>query len=83
MTDAASLEALATAIEPCSVDVLVNNAGILERDDLERIDAASLRRQFEVNAIGPLQVTRALLDCLAADARVAIITRPTTCCVTP
>ena len=74
VTDGASLEELAAAIEPCSVNVLVNNAGILERDDLEWIDPAALRRQFEVNAIAPLQVTRALLDRLAADARVAIIT---------
>jgi NAD(P)-dependent dehydrogenase (short-subunit alcohol dehydrogenase family) len=74
VTDGESLAALAADFEPGSVDVLVNNAGVLERDDLGDVDPAALRRQFEVNAIAPLQVTRALLGRLSDAAKVAIIT---------
>jgi NAD(P)-dependent dehydrogenase (short-subunit alcohol dehydrogenase family) len=74
VTDGDSLAALAADFEPRSVDVLVNNAGVLERDDLGEVDPAALRRQFEVNAIAPLQVTRALLERLSDAAKVAIIT---------
>ncbi len=44
-----------------SIDVLINNAGIVERVSLERLDTNSIRRQFEVNALGPLMLTQALL----------------------
>ncbi|PZD72204.1 C-factor [Acaryochloris thomasi RCC1774] len=56
------------------IDVLINNAGIVERTNLENLDADSLRRQFEVNAIGPLRVTRALLPNLNSGAKVALMT---------
>ncbi len=56
------------------VDVLLNNAGILTRDSLADTDFDAMLRQFEVNAIGPLRVTRALLSNLSDGARVAIVT---------
>ena len=53
------------------------NAGVLERESLGDIDEAgfdSMRRQFEVNALGPLRVAQALLDNLADGAKVGIVT---------
>jgi len=38
------------------------------------LDFADLRRQFEINALGPLRVTEALLPCLGPGSKVAIIT---------
>ena len=38
------------------IDVLVNNAGILERESLDDLDFERILRQFEVNALGPLRV---------------------------
>jgi NAD(P)-dependent dehydrogenase (short-subunit alcohol dehydrogenase family) len=74
VTDGASLQRLAAELAGERIDVLVNNAGILERESLDDLDIESIRRQFEVNALGPLRVTRALLPNLAADSKVAIIT---------
>jgi len=74
VTDDASVERLATALGGRNIDVLVNNAGILTRETLDDLDFERIRQQFEVNAIGPLRVTRALLDNLGAGAKVAIIT---------
>src|SRR5690606_20554408 len=66
VTDDASVEALATALGGTPIDLLVNNAGILVDDDLDHFDPAVFMQQIEVNALGPLRVTRALRPNLAA-----------------
>jgi NAD(P)-dependent dehydrogenase (short-subunit alcohol dehydrogenase family) len=58
----------------CPVDVLVNNAGILTRESLDDLDFDRMRRQFEINSLGPLRVTMALIDNLHAGSKVAIVT---------
>ncbi len=57
-----------------SLDLLINNAGIAERDALGALDYDAIRRQIEVNTLGPLRVTEALLSRLEPEARVAFIT---------
>jgi NAD(P)-dependent dehydrogenase (short-subunit alcohol dehydrogenase family) len=74
VTDEASVASLPRALAGTRIDVLLNNAGILERDRLESFDAAALQRQIEVNAFGPLRLTRALLPLLAPNGRVAVVT---------
>ena len=56
------------------VDVLVNNAGILRRETLGEIDYGTMLEQFQVNALGPLRVTEALLGNLGEGSKVAIVT---------
>jgi len=65
---------LATELGEEAVDVLVNNAGVLTRDSLDEPDFDAMLTQFEVNAIGPLRVSRALLDNLGTGSKVAIVT---------
>ena len=55
------------------LDGAILNAGILEADDLESVTAASVLRQFEVNALAPLLLARALLPHLGAGAKLALI----------
>lgn len=74
VTDGASIEAYAGTLAPGSVDLLVNNAGILESTDLEPLDVDVVSRQFTVNALGPLRVTAALIPALAPDAKVVLVT---------
>ncbi len=57
-----------------SLDVLINNAAIVERVSLELLDIDSLRRQFEVNAIGPLRLTHALLPNLKSGSKIIMMT---------
>lgn len=66
VTDDASVEALAGRLAGTPIDLLVNNAGILANDDLDDFDPQVFMRQIEVNALGPLRVTRALRPNLAA-----------------
>ena len=74
VTDDASVARLAAALAGQRLDVLVNNAGILSEESLGDLDFERIRRQFEVNALGPLRVTHALLGNLGRGSKVAIIT---------
>lgn len=56
------------------LDVLINNAGIIERVNLDNLDFDSIRRQFEVNAVAPLRLTHALLNNLKSGSKIIIMT---------
>ncbi len=56
------------------VDVLVNNAGLLSNESLGDMDYDRIRSQFEVNTLGPLRVTDALIDKLASGSKLIMIT---------
>lgn len=55
------------------VDVVVSNAGIGLWDTLETLDPSSVRRELEVNALGPLRITLAVLPHLEAGAKIAFV----------
>ena len=74
MIDESALDGLAATVPEQSIDILINNAGILSRGSLDDLDTAGILRQFETNALGPLRVTRALLSKLRRGAKIAIIT---------
>jgi NAD(P)-dependent dehydrogenase (short-subunit alcohol dehydrogenase family) len=74
VTDRDALDRLAGRLGSDSLDWLMVVAGILERTSLEGLEVDSIRRQLEVNAIGPLVTTRALLPCLARGAKVGLVT---------
>jgi NAD(P)-dependent dehydrogenase (short-subunit alcohol dehydrogenase family) len=74
VTDEDALTRLAAGLRGERLDLLVNNAGILSVETLDDLDFESMRRQFEVNALGPLRVTRALLPNLGRGSKVAIVT---------
>ncbi|MGD1858354.1 MAG: SDR family oxidoreductase [Leptolyngbyaceae cyanobacterium] len=61
-------------LEDISIDVLINNAGILERVSLDNLDFDSIRQQFEVNAVGTLRLTKALLPRIKTGGKVIIMT---------
>ena len=56
-----------------SVDVVVNNAGVARWDTLETIDIDAAREELEVNALGPLRVTLAVLPRLGPGAKIALV----------
>jgi NAD(P)-dependent dehydrogenase (short-subunit alcohol dehydrogenase family) len=69
-----AVAALAGRLGDVRLDLLIHNAGVLESNRLDDLDLGSVRRQFEVNALGPLRLTRALLGHLAGGAKIAIVT---------
>jgi NAD(P)-dependent dehydrogenase (short-subunit alcohol dehydrogenase family) len=75
VTTDGGLARVVSAVGERSVDLLVQNAGILVWGDrLGALDVAGLRRQFEVNALAPLRLTDALLERLPRGGKVALIT---------
>jgi NAD(P)-dependent dehydrogenase (short-subunit alcohol dehydrogenase family) len=56
-----SIARAAEALQGEPIDLLINNAGVLEDGSLTTTTKESLMKQFEVNAVGPFLVTRALL----------------------
>lgn len=74
VSNADDVARMAEELHGVEVDLLINNAGILEADTLSDLDYDALRRQFEVNSLGPLQVTRALIGHLRPGSEVVIVT---------
>lgn len=65
VTDAAQLAAL-DGLLGARLDAVVNNAGIAVSAPVEGVRLDELRRQFEVNVVGPVAVTQAVLPRLRA-----------------
>lgn len=68
-----AMASLRSALADIDVDVLINNAGVLTRETLQDLDFDRMRRQFEVNTLGPLRVTATLLDRMRAGSKVGIV----------
>jgi len=74
VTDPAAWPKLAERLADDDIDLLIQNAGVLHPDSLEDVDPDKVRAQFELNAIAPLFLTRALAPRLRPGAKVALIT---------
>lgn len=74
VSDDESARALVEQLQGVHLNVLIHNAGILTRDNLDDLDLDKIRRQFEVNALGPLRITKALLGNFGRGSKIAVIT---------
>ncbi len=74
ITSDASVADLCDRLGDTAIDVLINNAGIIKRVTLKDLDFESIREQFEVNALGPLRVTYAVLPFLKAGSKIVLMT---------
>ncbi len=72
--DDASVRSFVERLEGRTIDLLVNNAGMMSVQSLSNLDFPEILQQFEVNTLGPLRVTHGLLSCLQRGSKVAIVT---------
>jgi 2-glutathionyl-2-methylbut-3-en-1-ol dehydrogenase len=56
------------------LDWVLHVAGVLGLDSLGKIDYGDMRRQFEINTLGPLRVVEACLPFLGQGAKVGVVT---------
>lgn len=74
VTNQATLESLAGEVGTGSLDVLVVMAGVLEPVSLEHLDTDAVRRQFEINALGPLLAVSSLRHCMRDGGKIGLVT---------
>ncbi|MCH8533395.1 MAG: SDR family oxidoreductase [Saccharospirillum sp.] len=74
VTEEACIKKLASELDGEPIDLLINNAGLLQDEQLGKIDFDSIRSQMEINAYAPLRVTEALLPKLSKGSKIALIT---------
>lgn len=74
VTDADAIKDLVAKLQGAKIDLLINNAGVLQHEHLGEIDYDKVVQQFFVNALAPLQVAEALLGNLTDKAKIAFIT---------
>jgi NAD(P)-dependent dehydrogenase (short-subunit alcohol dehydrogenase family) len=72
-TSADAPELVMKALGDQSIDVLVNNAGLLVPDALGALDVDTMRKQYDVNTLAPLRLTAGLLSRLHAGSKVALV----------
>lgn len=75
VTDAASITAAVDAaqLQFGCIDAVVNNAGYGAYGPLEAFDMEGIRRQFDTNVIGLLEVTKAVLPLMRAQGKGVIV----------
>jgi NAD(P)-dependent dehydrogenase (short-subunit alcohol dehydrogenase family) len=74
VTSKQQIDKLAATLSGQTIDLLINNAGLLQDDVLGSIDYDSIRQQMEINAYAPLRICEALLPNLQAGSKIANIT---------
>jgi NAD(P)-dependent dehydrogenase (short-subunit alcohol dehydrogenase family) len=74
VTDDTALEAASKTLGDTRIDVLINNAGIFTNETFRDLDFEEILRNFEVNALGALRVTRAFQGHLQRGAKIILVT---------
>ena len=74
ITDPNDIQSLMTRLSGVAIDILINNAGIHGLVTLESFDPDKIRHLFNVNAVGPLQLTHALLPLMNSGAKIILMT---------
>lgn len=74
VTTDTGIAALTRSLEGQRIDLLINNAGLLQDEQLGTIDFDSIRTQMEINAYAPLRVAEALVSRIPSGGKIANIT---------
>ena len=74
VTTDAGIDKLKSGLAGKSISLLINNAGLLQDEQLGSIDFDSIRTQMEINAYAPLRVAEALAPFMGQGSKIANIT---------
>lgn len=68
------LDVMVQALANLSIDILINNAGILRDETLSDFNTQTITEQFLVNALAPIQVCQKLQGNLHAGSKIGLVT---------
>ena len=71
VTTDAGIDKLKSGLAGKSISLLINNAGLLQDEQLGSIDFDSIRTQMEINAYAPLRVAEALVPLMGQGSKIA------------
>ncbi|QNJ02885.1 SDR family oxidoreductase [Synechococcus sp. PROS-U-1] len=74
LSDSQSIDDLVNRLAGLSLDGVILNAGILQSMGFSDLDPNGIRRQFEVNALAPLLLARALVNQMPHGAKLVLMT---------
>ena len=74
LSDSQAIDDLVQRLDGLPLDGVILNAGILQSMGLMDLDPNGIRRQFEVNALAPLLLARALVDQMPSGAKLVLMT---------
>ncbi|MGB1951095.1 MAG: SDR family oxidoreductase [Marinobacter sp.] len=74
VTTDSGIQTLTAELKDQPIDLLINNAGLLQDEKLGSIDFDSIRTQMEINAYAPLRVAEALVSQIPSGGKIANIT---------
>ncbi|WP_278799994.1 SDR family oxidoreductase [Marinobacter nauticus] len=74
LTTDAGIDKLKSGLAGKRISLLINNAGLLQDEQLGSIDFDSIRTQMEINAYAPLRVAEALAPLMGQGSKIANIT---------
>lgn len=74
VTHAPAVQRLQALLDKQPLDIVIHNAGVMSDENLQAFDLERIRYQFEVNSLGPLRLTQALLSNLRNGSKVVLIT---------
>lgn len=70
-----SIQRAVSQIKAPQIDVLINNAGVLldSKSDLMDLDLLDVERSFQVNVLGPIELTRTCLNLLKKSSQPLVV----------
>ena len=74
LTEEVAIADLVARLDGLALDAVILNAGVLQSMGLEDLDPEGIRRQFEVNALAPLLLARALVRQMPRGSKLALMT---------
>ena len=69
-----SITKLKSKLNNIKLDCLIHNAGISQYNSFDDLDPESIKRQFDINALSPLCMTRSLINFFRKKSKIAFIT---------
>ncbi|HCM46728.1 MAG TPA: short-chain dehydrogenase [Colwellia sp.] len=70
----AGIDKAVSELSGVTIDLLINNAGILRNEQLSDLNQETIIKQFNVNAVAPLFLSHALLANLSSGSKIGFIT---------